>query len=228
MSQFASRARYAEEEAGAVATPTPLGLIALAVTTALVGASFARFLIPALYTGMGIVVGPAIFLGGLVQLIAGIWEFRRNHTLAGTLFASYGGFLFAFGLLFMPTLSLTALFGADIKGFNHSLGLLFLCWTITCGVLFLAALRTNMALLAVIACLFLSYLFLTIGELANANGILLAIGGWLGILCALVAWYAALGGILQATRSPFQLPMGEVEHAPLPSAAPGYGGGPVV
>ena len=227
MSQLSSQARYTEEEAGAVANPTPLGLIALAVTTTLVGASFARFLMPNLYIGLSIVVGPALFFGGLVQLLAGMWEFRRNHTLAATLFSAYGGFLIAFGVLFMPTLSLTVLFGADIRAFNHALGLLFLCWAITCGVLFLAALRTNMAMLAVLACLCLSYLFLAIGEFANANTPLLAIGGWLGILCALIAWYTALGGILQSTRSTFQLPMGEVESAPSPSTR-GYGGEPVV
>jgi uncharacterized protein len=228
MSQFAPQARYAEEETTVGANPTPLGLIALAVTTALVGASFAHFLIPVLYIGMGIVVGPAIFFGGLVQLLAGMWEFRRHHTLAATLFSAYGGFLLAFGILFTPTFSLTALFGADIRAFNHALGLFFFCWAITCGVLFLGALRTNLALLAVLACLTLAYLLLAIGEFANANFPLLAIGGCLAMICALVAWYASLGGILQSTRSPFQLPMGEVEETPLPSHTHGYGGEPVV
>src|SRR5258708_11514064 len=65
-----------------------------------------------------------------------------------------------------------------------------------------------MLLAIVLAFLCLSYLFLTIGELANANMALLVIGGWVGVICALVSWDAALAGIFEATPSPFQLPMG--------------------
>jgi succinate-acetate transporter protein len=54
--------------------------------------------------------------------------------------------------------------------------------------------------------LFLSYLFLFIGEVASANTPLLIIGGWLGIICALVAWYTVLADMLQSVCSPFRRP----------------------
>jgi succinate-acetate transporter protein len=204
-----------------------LGLLVLALTTALIGASFARFLVPTVRMGIGTVAAPALVYGGVIQVLAGMWAFRKNHILAATLFSAYGGFLIAFGALFLPLFGLTTLFGANALAINHALGLLFLCWTISCGVLVPGALRTTMAQGAVVVCLFLSYLFLTIGELANANGPLLAIGGWVGIICALLAWYAALGGILQATGSPWQLPMGERGGASSTSA-PQYDGEPAV
>src|SRR5262249_52403315 len=140
--------------------------------------------------------------------------FRKNQTLYATLFSAYGGFLIALGALLLPLFGLISLFGTDVLAFNRTLGTLFLFWTISSGVLLLGALRTNLALIGVLVCLFLSYLFLTIGAFANANGPLLAIGGWLGILCALFAWYTALGGILQAAGSPFLLPMGERGGSP--------------
>jgi uncharacterized protein len=227
MVQRALQTEYREERAGGIANPVPLGLLTLALTTALVGASFARFLVPTARMGIGTVAAPVLVYGGVIQVLAGMWAFRRNHTLAATLFSAYGGFLIAFGVLFLPFLGLTALFGTDIPAFNHALGLLFFCWMISSAVLFLGALRTNMALVAVLACLCLSYFFLALGEFANANAPLLAIGGWLGILCALVAWYAALAGILQSTRSTFRLPLGEIEGAPLTSAQQ-YGGEPLV
>lgn len=208
MANIASQTEYAEERARDVANPVPLGMITLAFTTALVGCSFAHFLVPTARTGIGLAVGAAIFYGGIVQILAGMWEFRKNNTIAATIFSAYGGFLLAFGVLFLPPFGLNTLFGADSTAFNHALGLLFLCWTITLGVLCLSVLRTNIALLSVLALLFLSYLFLTIGSFANANFPLLAIGGWLGIVAALVAWYAALAGIVQYTKSPFRLPMG--------------------
>jgi len=157
------------------------------------------------------------------------WDvaFRKNRILTATLFSAYGGFLLALGALFLPLFGLTTLFGANALAFNHALGLPFLCWTISCGVLVPGVLRTNMAQGAVVVCLCLSSLFLAIGELANANGPLLAIGGWVGIICALLAWNAALGGILQATGSPLQLPMGERGGASSTSARQ-YDGEPAV
>jgi hypothetical protein len=224
MAQRTSQTNYREEGVSTIANPGPLGLFILALATALVGASFACFLIPNTFLGLGTVVAPVLVYVGVILVLAGMWAFRKNHVLGATLFSAYGGFLIAFGVLFWPTIGLPRLFGLNILAFNHALGLLFLCWTICCGVLFLASLRTNMLLTAVLAFLCLSYLFLTIGEFANANTTLLAIGGWLGIVCALISWYAALAGILQATRSPFQLPMGERGGAP----AHPYGGEPAV
>ena len=214
MARMASQAEYIEEEARAVANPVPLGLLVLAFTTALLGASFAHFLVPLTRIGIGLLVAPALFLGGIVQLLAGMWEFRKNNTLAATIFSAYGGFLIAFGALFLPPFGLGTLFGADPLAFYHALGLLFLCWTISVGVLFLGALRASAVLSLTLAFLFLAFLFLAIGEFANGNIPLLYIGGWLAIISALIAWYAALAAILRLTHSSFQLPMGERGRTP--------------
>lgn len=40
----------------------------------------------------------ALFFGGLVQLLAGMWEFRRNNMFAATALSSYGGFWLGFGI----------------------------------------------------------------------------------------------------------------------------------
>lgn len=39
-----------------------------------------------------VVVGLALGYGGLVQLLAGMWEFASGNTFAATAFSSYGGF----------------------------------------------------------------------------------------------------------------------------------------
>jgi succinate-acetate transporter protein len=83
------------------------------------------------------------------------------------------------------------------------LGFFLLGWTIFTGLLFFGALRINMALVTVFALLFLTFLALTIGALGAGAG-LIQIGGWLGILTALAAWYTALAGI----KTPFVLPVG--------------------
>jgi succinate-acetate transporter protein len=211
MSQIASHTNYTDERTtGTLGSAMPLGLIALAFTTALIGCSFARFLIPTSRMGIGLVIGAALLFGGIVQFIAGIVEFRRGNSTAGTVFASYGGFLATLGVFFLPASGLLGFFGGNTLALNHALGVLFLCWTISIGVFLLASARGNPLMTAVLALLGLAYLFLTIGSFANANTPLMMIGGWLAIVCALVSWYTALAGMLSSAHGAFHVPMEQV------------------
>lgn len=211
MAQMASRTDYTtEEQRAGFASAVPLGLIALAFTTALIGASFARFLVPTTLMGMGLVISSAILFGGIVQFICGLLQLRRGDAVHGTVFAAYGGFLAVLGLFFLPASGLVGFFGFNSLALNHALGLLFLCWTITLAVLLVGAGRVSILLLTVLGLLALGFLFLTIGEFANANTPLLMIGGWLSIIAALVAWYAALASTLSVAHSPLKVPMGEM------------------
>ncbi|HEX7735526.1 MAG TPA: acetate uptake transporter [Ktedonobacteraceae bacterium] len=207
MENIVSRTDYPREREKSSAIPLPLGYIALAFTTALIGCSFAHFLIPTARAGIGLAIGAMLLFGGIVQFLAGMLEYRRGNTLPATVFAAYGGFLATFGLFLLPASGLASFFGLDSLALNHALGLLFLCWLVCIGVLLVASPRTHLLLTGVLAVLGLAYLFLTIGEFANGNTPLLMIGGWLGIVCALLAWYAALASLLSFAQSPFKLPM---------------------
>lgn len=202
-----TRYEHGEPVATTIADPIPLGMSAFAFTTAILGCVFAGFILPGVGKGMNLFVAAALFYGGLIQILAGMWEFKKNNTVAATIFSSYGGFLAAFGIVFWPTFGISSALVAGAT-LHPALGLFFLCWTIFAGVLFLGSLRTNAAMLLVLALMFLSFLFLTIGELAGANIVLLIIGGWLAIACAIVAWYTALADMLRVAGGAFQLPMG--------------------
>ena len=202
-----SQTNYTEERAATRASAVPLGFIALAFTTALVGCSFAHLFVLGPGMGIGLIIGPALLFGGVAQFIAGMWEFRSGNSITATTFSAYGGFLAALGAFLLPSTSLLSYFGGDTVALNHALGLLFLCWTICVAVLLVSAPRTNMLMLAVLALLGLSYLFLMIGQFAGTNTVLLMIGGWLGILCAVVAWYAALTSLLAHGRSTVREPL---------------------
>lgn len=81
MAQYA--AERAELAAPAVANPAPLGLSAFALTTFVLSCSNAGFIFP-VGGGLDIAIGLALFYGGLVQLIAGIQEFRAGNTFGAT------------------------------------------------------------------------------------------------------------------------------------------------
>ena len=193
MAQFAADTERTASApvAGAIANPGPLGLSAFALTT-FVLSSVNAGLIP-LVGGLATVVSLALFYGGVVQVLAGMWEFRTGNTFGATAFSSYGGFWLAVGFsILMKLVVLGTPFGFFLLG-----------WTIFTGLMFFGALRINMALVVVFALLFLTFLLLTLGELAGSLT-LHTLGGWLGILTALAAWYTALAGI----KTPFAIPVG--------------------
>jgi succinate-acetate transporter protein len=199
-----------EAEVAAIANPAPLGLCAFALTTFVLSCSNAGLFFIRIGAGASIVVGLALFYGGLVQLLAGLQEFKIGNTLGATAFCSYGGFWLSLGLVLLPPAGITAALVREVT-LPQALGVYLLGWTIFTGLMFIGALRTNLALLAFFAALFLTFLALAIGNLVNAGGgygyAWILIGGWLGIITALIAWYIALAGLLASGRSMFTLPV---------------------
>jgi succinate-acetate transporter protein len=196
-----------EIEINTIANPVPLGLTAYAVTTAILGCVYAAFILPRIGTGISLLVAVAFIWGGIIQVLAGMWEFKRDNTLAATLFTTYGGFLATFGIVFFPRFGLLA--ALSLTGVTHAaLGLFFLVWTITAGVLMLGALRTHAAMFIMLALLFAAFILFTIAELAGmTGGALFIAGGWCAIVSALFAWYIALAALLVGPNSPFVLPL---------------------
>jgi Predicted membrane protein len=196
------------ETAGApVASPAPLGLGMLAFTTALLGCFYAGFIVPYGNPAIRAAVGVALLAGGIVLILAGMWDFRKNHMMTATTFTAYGGFLTALGVIFMPNFGVQAALGGYLHLF---LGLLFLCWTIFTGVLCVGAVRANTSLAMTLGLLFLAYLLLTIGELAGGSVILTMIGGWVAILSAIVAWIVSAASMLSIAtkKEAFRIPLG--------------------
>jgi len=206
MAQYA--AERAESAAPAVANPAPLGLSAFALTTFVLSSSNAGFIFPSLGAGGAVVVGLALFYGGLVQLIAGIQEFRQGNTFGATAFCSYGGFWMALGFVLLPPTGIAASLIAT-KTLAPGLAVFLLGWTIFTLLMLIATFRISGALIVVFALLFLTFLALTIGWVVTSNGSngssWIQIGGWLGIVTALVAWYTALAGVLASVKM-FNLP----------------------
>jgi succinate-acetate transporter protein len=192
MAQAAYNTETAETAVVAATNPAPLGLSAFALTTFVLSAANAQ-----LFTGATIVIGLALFYGGLAQLLAGMWEFRLGNTFGGTAFSSYGAFWLAVGF--------TLQFKLIPNG--AAFGFFLLGWTIFTGLMFVGTLRSNLALMSVFGLLFLTFLALTIGALGDSNTFTV-IGGWLGILTALAAWYTALAGLLATVKTSFLLPVG--------------------
>ncbi len=203
----------ATTSAPAIANPAPLGLSAFALTTFVLSAMNARFTVAGIPPVTGnIALGLALFYGGLVQLIAGVQEFKTGNTFGATAFCSYGGFWMAVAFTLFPFFAgknLVLLLGSDAAS---GVGVFFLGWTIFTLMMFLGTFRLSGALVAVFFLLLLTFVALTIGWFqgvpvpGSSAMTWVNIGGWLGIITALAAWYTALAAVLISVNSAIRLP----------------------
>ncbi|MFI9808657.1 acetate uptake transporter [Streptomyces sp. NPDC052301] len=186
--------------------PAPLGLAGFALTMLLLSIVNTSLLKePAAILP---VLALAAFYGGAAQFAAGLFEFRRGNTFGATVFVSYGAFWLSYWWL-TPRLALAG-------GAHSALGLFLLGWCVFTAFMAIAALRVNVAVLAVLVLLTLTYLFLAIGAFQGGPEphAMTQVGGWFGIATGLVAWYAAAATVINATHGRPMMPVGTRGPAP--------------
>lgn len=181
-----------------IADPGPLGLGAFAMTTFVLSVFNAGLLDAKLEA---VVLPLALAYGGACQLLAGMWEFRKGNTFGALAFSSFGAFWLAY---FFLARYVAAGLGPDA---HKAVGLFLLAWTIFTAYMLVASLRVSLAVVVVFALLTLTFLALTIGAFGDKTGIT-RLGGWLGLLTALAAWYASFAGVTNATWRRDVLPVG--------------------
>jgi hypothetical protein len=191
------------------ADPGPLGLAGFAGTTFVLSLVNAGLVGTPNAPGGGLlplVAGLAVAYGGAAQFVAGIWEFRTGNTFGAVAFCSFGAFWISFYFIVHAAASVapTELFSG--------LGLYLWMWGIFTGYMFIASLRTTGAVALVFLLLTITFIVLGIGNSALAgthsfiNGTI-KLGGYLGILTAIAAWYASLAGVTNATWGRTVLPV---------------------
>jgi len=182
-----------------IADPGPLGLAGFAMTTFVLSMYNAN-LVNA--KGISIVLGLALFYGGLAQLLAGMWEFRTGNTFGAVAFTSYGAFwlsFWAFEQFYADKIKDPAVLG-------HAVGLYLIAWGIFTTYMFVASLRTTAAIALVFILLAATYWILGIGNAGAHTGIV-KFGGWVGLVTAAAAWYASFAAVTNSTFKRTVLPV---------------------
>jgi len=183
-----------------VADPAPLGLAAFALTTFLLSAFNAGFT-----KGLGAEwVAFALGYGGLVQLLAGMWEFKNRNVFGATAFATYGGFWIGLGIY-----ALTFLANPKTNLLND-LGWILLAFAIFNTYMLIWSSQVNGAVFGVFLTLEITEIVLAIGAFSgDAPGAgATKVGAILGIITALVAWYASAAGVIAGMKGRPVLPVG--------------------
>jgi succinate-acetate transporter protein len=180
-----------------VADPAPLGLAAFALTTFLLSAKNAGWT-----DGTDAWLGYAFAYGGLVQLLAGMWEFRNRNVFGSTAFSTYGGFWIGLGLYVLLVAP-----GAKEAQISNDLGWILLAFAIFNTYMLLWSTQVNMAVFAVFLTLEASEIILFLGNFANSTSTI-KLGGYVGVLTALVAWYASSAGVINGMVDRVWVPVG--------------------
>jgi uncharacterized protein len=168
-----------------IADPAPLGLAAFALTTFLLSAKNAGWT-----HGTDAWLAYAIAYGGLVQLLAGMWEFRNRNVFGATAFGTYGGFWIGLGLYVL----LVAPKATEAQ-VSNDLAWILLAFAIFNLYMLAWSTRVNEAVLAVFLTLQVTLVVLVIGNFATSPATI-KIGGYIGVLTAACAWYASAAGVI--------------------------------
>src|SRR5262249_12690076 len=158
------------------------GLAAFALTT-FVLSMFNAGLVGA--GGEPIVFGLTLAYGGGAQVVARMGEVRTRNTFGGPPLASLGA-------LFVSYWGVVAFYAGSVPAADagHAIGLYLIAWGIFTTYMMVASFRTTMAIAAVFVLLAITFFVLGIGNAGGHSGIIKA-GGWIGLVTAIVAWYAS-------------------------------------
>ena len=183
-----------------IADPAALGLAGFAMTTFVLSMFNAGLVGKA---GEPVVLGLALAYGGVAQLLAGMWEFRKGNTFGATAFSSYGAFWVSYW-------AFVAFFAKGVP--DTAVGLYLIAWGIFTFYMWIASFRTTVAVNVVFLLLWITYLLLGIGAASGTSGIT-KLGGWIGLATAVAAWYASFAIVANFTFRRTILPMRELRRA---------------
>ncbi len=180
--------------------PASLGLICFGLTTLMLSMLNAG-LLPK--QGIAVVIPLALVLGGTAQVVAGVLEFISGNTFGQTAFVAYGAFWWWFALM----LIFNAKGVINLKGADTTIGVCLLAWGLFSLYMWIATFKLNKALWLIFLTLWITFGLLGFADVLGARGLGIA-GGYLGIVCAVLAIYTSFAGVANATAGKEILPVG--------------------
>ncbi|KAG6887061.1 hypothetical protein C0992_000966 [Termitomyces sp. T32_za158] len=192
-----------------IADPSTLGLFSFAST------NFVLSMYNATTRGVhhpNVVVGMAIFCGGLAQLLAGMWEFPTGDTFGAVAFSFYGGFWMSYATILIPGSGIVAAYAGNTSELSSALGIFLICWMLVTFFFFIVSFGKNIAFIALFGLLTVTLACLAGGELGGSIASTRA-GGMLGLIVSFIAYYVGLSKLLESeVHPPFCLPIGHLHR----------------
>lgn len=205
--QERERELLAEAQVASIASPVALGFASFALPLFIWGVINADFFDQSSLTFL---IPVALVYGGLAQIAAAMWSFRKHDGLLALAFGTFGAFWISYGMLLWMQRAEFLRFEAGTE--QNLMGLFFLSWAIPAAYIWLAAVaRGNYAIAATLLLADAAFLSVMAGYYADSSTWREA-GGWLAVVGAAVAWYTSAAEIINHTVTRMVLP---THYAPL-------------
>ncbi|KAF9579220.1 hypothetical protein BGW38_004606 [Lunasporangiospora selenospora] len=192
--------------------PGPLGLFAFAVTTTIANLYNIGAGVPP--GGGGVFhVGFAIWYGGIVQILAGMWSMKVGNTFEATAFSSFGAYWIAYGTMFTPGSGFQASYAGQPEDvYQNAIGIFLIVWFFLAFILTLGTTKSTITTIAMFVCLDLHLLFLAANEFGHheEGDYPKRIGAAFGLLTAMLAFYNGAAALYLPSNSHILLPVGPV------------------
>lgn len=130
--------------------------------------------------------------------------------------SSYGAFWLSYAVILIPGFGVVAGYAnAPDHTLDNALGIFLLAWGIFTFIMWIATFRSTVTMSSMFFILVLTFFFLSSAHLSHlpAGNIVTRIGGGLGLVTALLAWYNAASGLYNSTSTFVRLPTGSLAHA---------------
>lgn len=186
-----------------VADPTALGLFGLAIVTLV--ASTQKM---GITTGTSLIIPWAICLGGLVQIVAGAYDFKHDNLFGATVFTAYGFFWVAVAatwMISMGALGPEMAAAADIR----QLGYAFWGYLIFSVAATVAASAVHLTLFIDMCFICLLFLGLGLDTLKLGGDWAHALAAYSELIISLISFYACCATFLNKFFGKVVLPLGK-------------------
>lgn len=181
-----------------LSNPAPLGLMGFGMTTVLLNLHNAGF-----FALGSMILAMGLFYGGIVQIIAGIMEFKKGNTFGTTAFCSYGAFwLTLVALIVLPKLGLAQ------APSTLAMSAYLIIWGIFTLFMYFGTIKKNIALQFIFMSLTILFFLLALGDITGI-ALIKTIAGYEGIVCGASAIYLAMAEVLNEAYGKTVLPIGE-------------------
>lgn len=159
--------------------------------------------------------GLYFFIAAILLYAGGIGEWVLGNTFPSVVFFTFGGFWGAFGATLTPWFNVIGAY-EDPAGFYDSFAFFLLFMGVLCLLYSIAALRTNICLVAILVCFTITFPLLTAsyflaadGHIDTSNACRIA-GAAFAFVASMIAWYLWFSMILESVDFPFSLPVGDL------------------
>ncbi|CAK4031258.1 GPR1 FUN34 -class plasma membrane [Lecanosticta acicola] len=170
-------------------------------------------------------IGAYYFLGAILLYFGAIGEWILGNTFPAVVFFTFGGFWGTFGATLTPFFNVINGYANATTGkvdaageaaFYRSFAMFLIFMAVLCLLYTIAALRTNLCLVAILFCFTITFPCLAASYFYGADGLASMssttriVGAAFAFVASMIGWYLWFSLILEAVDFPVVLPVGDL------------------